>query len=113
MAQKFTGLSFSFLCARLPWDGRVLIPGGLRGGVEDGRDGDLGLEAGRDVHLLDGHEGLVEVVLHRDLEPLGGVVVVRVVVRLRVQQKGQTVRLANLCEIVQNEESIVLSTRTM
>ena len=45
---------------------------------------------------LDAHDGLVEVVVHRQLEALARLQVVRVVERLGVQQHVQPVGLANL-----------------
>ena len=48
---------------------------------------------------LDAHDGLVEVVVHRQLEALARLQVVRVVERLGVQQHVQPVGLANLCKV--------------
>ena len=47
---------------------------------------------------LDAHDGLVEVVVHRQLEALARLQVVRVVERLGVQEHVQPVGLANLCK---------------
>ena len=51
------------------------------------------------VESLDAHDGLVEVVVHRQLEALARLQVVRVVERLGVQQHVQPVGLANLCKV--------------
>ena len=50
------------------------------------------------VESLDAHDGLVEVVVHRQLEALARLQVVRVVERLGVQQHVQPVGLAHLCK---------------
>ncbi len=84
------------------------------GGHERGRDGDLEDGTGGDVELLDGHDGLVEVVVHRDLEALARHQVERVVERLRVQEHTQPVRLANLnhtCSTLNREHNCFTKTR--
>ena len=58
--------------------------GGLGGGVEGGGHRDLGLEPGADVDLVDLHERLVQVVLHRHLEPLAGLQLSRNVVCITI-----------------------------
>ena len=58
--------------------------GGLGGGVEGGRHRDLGLEPGADVDLVDLHQRLVQVVLHRHLEPLAGLQLNREVVFITI-----------------------------
>ena len=79
-----------------PLHGGEPPPGVRRGGGERGGDGHLRLGAHADVDLLDAHDWLVQVVVHRQLEALARLQVVEVVERLRVQQHAQTVGLANL-----------------
>ena len=61
------------------------LPGLLRGDGEGGRDGQLGDKAGTDVHVAQRHDGLVTVVMHRQLEAFAALRGVTVVVGLQVQ----------------------------